>query len=132
MGFFKTRKGRLRVWVYILLLLVIVPFAGLGAAMVIQPERFARDDACDSVAGGKVANSCDKAILAEMCTVADDGIRECIRSEIPPGGSIDRPEKLKDGEIELAACHAPYVPARVSSPLNLSLLVESCRKPDAE
>ncbi|MEZ5878881.1 MAG: hypothetical protein R3D43_14660 [Tepidamorphaceae bacterium] len=132
MGFFKTRKGRLRVWVYILLCLIIVPAAGFGVAMVVQPERFARDDACVSLADGKIVNSCGKAVLAEACVVADDGIRECIRREVPASGSIERPDKLKGDKVELTACYAPYIPARVASPLNLSLLIESCRKPDAE
>ena len=52
MGFFKTRKGRLRVWVYILLCLIIVPAAGFGVAMVVQPERFARDDETQQRAKG--------------------------------------------------------------------------------
>lgn len=130
MGFFRTRKGRLRLWVYTLLFLVIVPLASLAAAMVIQPERFARDDACAGADAQNIVNTCSKAIVAEACTVADDGIRECLRREIPAGGAIERPGKFKDGELELTACHAPYIPARVASPLNLSLLIESCRKPE--
>ena len=66
MGFFKTRKGRLRVWVYILVFLIIVPVAGLGLAMVIQPERFARDDACVSTGEGTIG-------LGNMGTIGHGG-----------------------------------------------------------
>lgn len=129
MGIFTTAAGRLRKWVYPVIVIIVLPLAGFGAAMVLQPERFARDDACVRVGDIQFANTCTKAIVVEACGGEVDGIRRCALVEIAAGASVTRPDAVATGTVEIAACHAPYVPARVVSPLNLSLLVDSCRKP---
>ncbi|MFN0262503.1 hypothetical protein ACKTEK_01370 [Tepidamorphus sp. 3E244] len=130
MGVFTTRRGRVRIWVYALAFLVLVPMCGLVAAMFIQPERFARDDGCVTAGDDGITNQCSRTVVMEACVSGDDGIRECARQEIEGGATIERPASLPAGDLQLAACHAPYLPAKVTSPLNLSLLIDGCRKPE--
>lgn len=127
MGVFRTRRGRLRAWVYVAAALVVLPVGALAAAAIAYPERFAREDACVAASGQAIVNECSAAVMAEACVAGDDGIRRCALLEIAPGQSVARPRSIAQGELELAACRAPYVPALVDAPIEMEFLTHGCR-----
>lgn len=126
-----SAKHRVRKWL-VVVCLVLIPAAGFLAARVIQPERFARDDGCVDLRGADLVNACSRPIIVEACMAEDDGISRCALIAIDSGAAVVRPETLGEGVLRLAACHAPFIPARIASPLNLSLLINGCRKPDPD